>query len=320
MRVPLKWLREYVDLEVPVKEIAHRLTMAGLEVTGIERTGSDWENVVVGEVLEVRPHPDADRLRLVTVNDGASRYEVVCGAPNVARGQKIAYASLGATPHRRLDRRAEETEEGEDPRCGLGGNGLLRARARSLGRARGNPGARGRGSRRTAPFGDPRRHGPGHRHEAESCGRAFGPGRGARRGGAHRDVGSRARFDGERERRCDRGTRGGGDPRPRSLPAVHARADRGNRARSLTLVDAGAPPRGRHAADHERGRHHELRHAGARPANPRLRLRPSAGPSHHRPARAARERRSRRSTERSGASTEGSSSSPTVRVPSPSRE
>jgi phenylalanyl-tRNA synthetase beta chain len=97
MRVPLKWLREYVDLVLPVKEIARRLTMAGLEVTGIERAGSEWENVVVGEVLDVQPHPDADRLRLVTVNDGASRYEVVCGAPNVATGQKIAYASLGAT-------------------------------------------------------------------------------------------------------------------------------------------------------------------------------------------------------------------------------
>jgi phenylalanyl-tRNA synthetase beta chain len=97
MRVPLKWLREYVDLATPLKEVAHRLTMAGLEVTGIERTGSDWEQVVVGEVLEVRPHPDADRLRLVTVHDGASRYEVVCGASNVARGQKIAYASLGAS-------------------------------------------------------------------------------------------------------------------------------------------------------------------------------------------------------------------------------
>jgi phenylalanyl-tRNA synthetase beta chain len=97
MRVPLKWLREYVDVSTPLPEVAHRLTMAGLEVTGIERTGSDWENVVVGEVLEVRPHPDADRLRLVTVQDGASRYEVVCGASNVARGQKIAYASLGAS-------------------------------------------------------------------------------------------------------------------------------------------------------------------------------------------------------------------------------
>ncbi|MGH9336281.1 MAG: phenylalanine--tRNA ligase subunit beta, partial [Vicinamibacteria bacterium] len=96
MRVPLKWLTEYVEVYLPLKDVAHRLTMAGLEVTGIERAGSEWKNVVVGEVLEVRPHPDADRLRLVTVHDGASRYEVVCGASNVARGQKIAYASLRA--------------------------------------------------------------------------------------------------------------------------------------------------------------------------------------------------------------------------------
>jgi phenylalanyl-tRNA synthetase beta chain len=97
MRVPIQWLSDYVDLVLPLKEVAHRLTMAGLEVTGVERTGEDWENVVVGEVLQVKPHPDADRLRLVTVNDGSSRYEVVCGAPNVAAGQRIAYASLGAS-------------------------------------------------------------------------------------------------------------------------------------------------------------------------------------------------------------------------------
>jgi phenylalanyl-tRNA synthetase beta chain len=97
MRVPLKWLRDFVDLSLPVKEVAHRLTMAGLEVVGIERAGSRWENVVVGEVRDVRPHPDADRLRLVTVEDGGSRHEVVCGASNVALGQKIAYASIGAS-------------------------------------------------------------------------------------------------------------------------------------------------------------------------------------------------------------------------------
>jgi phenylalanyl-tRNA synthetase beta chain len=97
MRVPIQWLSDYVDVSLPLKEVAHRLTMAGLEVTGVERTGSDWENVVVGAVIDVRPHPDADRLRLVTVDDGSSRHEVVCGAPNVARGQKIAYASIGAS-------------------------------------------------------------------------------------------------------------------------------------------------------------------------------------------------------------------------------
>jgi len=96
MRVPIKWLSRYVDLSLPIETIAERLTMAGLEVTGIDRTGGDWEGVCVGHVLAVSRHPDADRLSLVSVSTGDDSYEVVCGAPNVAAGQKIAYASLGA--------------------------------------------------------------------------------------------------------------------------------------------------------------------------------------------------------------------------------
>ncbi len=95
MKVPLSWLREYVDVNIDVDELAHRLTMAGNEVDSIERFGH-IENVVVGEVLQVSPHPNADRLRLVQVDDGEGVHEVVCGAPNVAKGQKIAYASIGA--------------------------------------------------------------------------------------------------------------------------------------------------------------------------------------------------------------------------------
>ena len=94
MKVPLSWLREYVDVNIDVEDLAHRLTMAGNEVDAIERFGY-VENVVVGEVLEVSQHPNADRLRLVQVNDGEGVHEVVCGAPNVAKGQKIAYASIG---------------------------------------------------------------------------------------------------------------------------------------------------------------------------------------------------------------------------------
>ena len=95
MKVPLSWLREYVDVNIDVDELAHRLTMAGNEVDSIERFGH-IENVVVGKVLNVSPHPNADRLRLVQVDDGDGVHEVVCGAPNVAQGQKIAYASIGA--------------------------------------------------------------------------------------------------------------------------------------------------------------------------------------------------------------------------------
>lgn len=95
MKVPLSWLKDYVGITVPPDELAHRLTMAGTEVEKIERTAS-WDNVVVGHVRSVRPHPNADRLRLVTVFNGESEVEVVCGAPNVADGQTIAYAGIGA--------------------------------------------------------------------------------------------------------------------------------------------------------------------------------------------------------------------------------
>ena len=95
MKVPLSWLREYVDVNIDVDELAHKLTMAGNEVESIDRFGH-IDNVVVGKVLEVNPHPNADRLKLVTVDDGSAVHEVVCGAPNVAAGQMIAYASIGA--------------------------------------------------------------------------------------------------------------------------------------------------------------------------------------------------------------------------------
>lgn len=98
MRVPLSWLGELVPLPADREALAQRLTSAGVEVTSVERVGGDWEGVVVGRVLEVAPHPDADRLRLVTVAVGGGEIPppVVCGAPNVAAGQSIAFAGEGA--------------------------------------------------------------------------------------------------------------------------------------------------------------------------------------------------------------------------------
>lgn len=96
MRVPLRWLAEYVDLPDDKEELARRLTTAGAEVDDIITTG-DWENVVVGEVVKLDRHPNADRLSLPTVDIGnGETRQVVCGAPNIAAGQKIAYASIGA--------------------------------------------------------------------------------------------------------------------------------------------------------------------------------------------------------------------------------
>ena len=96
MKVPVSWLRDYIKEPFDADDIAHRLTMAGTEVAGIERIGEAWEGVCVGFVVNVNPHPNADRLRLVTVDTGSSQNEVVCGATNVAAGQKIAYAKIGA--------------------------------------------------------------------------------------------------------------------------------------------------------------------------------------------------------------------------------
>ena len=97
MRVPLSWLAEYVPLRTPPAELAHRLTIAGLETAYDPAPGGGWPNIVVGRVEDVRPHPNADRLRLADVDLGGARRTVVCGAPNVAPGQKIAFARVGAT-------------------------------------------------------------------------------------------------------------------------------------------------------------------------------------------------------------------------------
>ena len=100
MLVSLKWLRDYVELpdDLDVEAFAERLTMASAEVEGIKRIG-DWsrELVTVAEVLSVDPHPNADRLKLATVEYGAGEPRtVVCGAPNVAAGQRVAFAREGA--------------------------------------------------------------------------------------------------------------------------------------------------------------------------------------------------------------------------------
>ena len=95
MRVPLSWLKRYVDVDLPAKELAHRLTMAGIEVGEVEVIGG-WSEIFVAHVTDVRPHPNADRLRLCVVTTGAGEMEVVCGAPNVAVSQKVCFAKAGA--------------------------------------------------------------------------------------------------------------------------------------------------------------------------------------------------------------------------------
>ena len=96
MRVPVEWLRSLAPTTVPTDEIAERLTDAGFEVETVHRTGDGWEGVVVGEVVAIDPHPNADRLNLPTVRYEADELQVVCGAWNFKVGDKIPFAPAGA--------------------------------------------------------------------------------------------------------------------------------------------------------------------------------------------------------------------------------
>jgi phenylalanyl-tRNA synthetase beta chain len=97
MKVPLGWLAEWIELPASVDELVDTLTAAGLEVEDVLRTGPDWTGVVVGAVLERSAHPGADRLSVCRVDVGAAEpLEIVCGAPNVAAGQKVPVATVGA--------------------------------------------------------------------------------------------------------------------------------------------------------------------------------------------------------------------------------
>ncbi|MFZ2087213.1 MAG: phenylalanine--tRNA ligase subunit beta [Desulfobaccales bacterium] len=97
MRLPLNWLKEFVDIPATPEVLADRLTLAGFEVEGIEKFAPDFSGVVVGRAARVEPHPNADRLTVVEVEDGRRTYQVVCGAPDVTAGRIYAFAPPGAT-------------------------------------------------------------------------------------------------------------------------------------------------------------------------------------------------------------------------------
>ncbi|MDK2777521.1 MAG: phenylalanine--tRNA ligase subunit beta [Pseudomonadota bacterium] len=96
MKFSEQWLREWVQPEVSTAELAHQVTMAGLEVDGTEPVAGEFSGVVVGEVVKREQHPDADKLSLCQVSDGSETFQVVCGAANVREGLKIPFAKIGA--------------------------------------------------------------------------------------------------------------------------------------------------------------------------------------------------------------------------------
>jgi phenylalanyl-tRNA synthetase beta chain len=97
MKVPLSWLREFVSIEAPVTDQAARLTLAGLEIENIEERGRELAGIVVGEIVRIDPHPQADRLSLCQVRAGTEGLQcVICGAPNARVGARVPYATPGS--------------------------------------------------------------------------------------------------------------------------------------------------------------------------------------------------------------------------------
>ena len=93
MKVSLPWLKRFVNFKQSASELADLLTMLGFE-SEVVTDFSVLQNIVVGEVESAKKHPNADKLKLCIVNDGKTTHEVVCGAPNVATGQKIVFAKV----------------------------------------------------------------------------------------------------------------------------------------------------------------------------------------------------------------------------------
>ena len=101
MKTSLSWLKKYIDLDLEINELSEILTTIGLEIEGVdevEMIKGGLQGIVIGEVKTCQKHPDADKLSLTTVNIGGEEdLQIVCGAPNVAAGQKVLVATIGTT-------------------------------------------------------------------------------------------------------------------------------------------------------------------------------------------------------------------------------
>jgi phenylalanyl-tRNA synthetase beta chain len=107
MKISYNWLKEFINLELSPEETAEKLTLIGLEVEDVTSYGNKLEGVVVGEVLEVKEHANADKLVICIVNMGDETVQIVCGADNLAAGQKVPVATVGTA--------LPPAKEGDDP-------------------------------------------------------------------------------------------------------------------------------------------------------------------------------------------------------------
>jgi phenylalanyl-tRNA synthetase beta chain len=97
MKVPLSWLKDYVDIEMSPEELAHALTMAGIEVEAIEYIGADWgEKIITAQIVHLEKVAGSDHLSYTRVNTGVEELGIICGAPNIRQGDKVPLARIGA--------------------------------------------------------------------------------------------------------------------------------------------------------------------------------------------------------------------------------
>ena len=94
MKIPIEWLKEYVNINVNTKKLADKLTLSGIEIEGLSHPSFD--KVIVGEIVNVNKHPNADKLQIAEVNIGSKILKIVCGAKNIEIGQKVPVALIGA--------------------------------------------------------------------------------------------------------------------------------------------------------------------------------------------------------------------------------
>lgn len=96
MKISENWLREWVNPSISSDDLVAQITLAGLEVDEVLPVAAEFTGVVVGEIISAEPHPNADKLQVCQVTDGAEQFQVVCGAPNARAGIKIPFAKIGA--------------------------------------------------------------------------------------------------------------------------------------------------------------------------------------------------------------------------------
>ncbi len=97
MKISVQWLKEYISFKMSPVELADRLTMVGLEVEEISSVKPGYDGILVGDILEARKHPSADKLKVCKVDVGDKVLQIVCGAPNVQEGQRVVVATTGVT-------------------------------------------------------------------------------------------------------------------------------------------------------------------------------------------------------------------------------